>query len=308
MIQDLGRLAVATGTVLTVGVFDGVHLGHQHLLMHLKEEAQRQGLVGGVVTFHPHPRLLLGNSTSIPYLISLEDRVRLLEELGIGLVVVLAFTSNLADLPAQTFMEYLIDALRMRTLVVGSDFALGRNREGNVPFLQALGQKKDFSVRVIPPLVLEGEVVSSSVIRQALAQGDVDKAARFLGRKVRVSGPVVHGAQRGRHISFPTANVGVPPGLVLPADGVYATQAWVDGVAYPSVTNIGKRPTFDYGERSVEVYLLDFQQDLYGRELAVDVLRRLRDERRFASVEELQRQIAQDVMEARALFGAQKVS
>jgi riboflavin kinase/FMN adenylyltransferase len=192
----------------------------------------------------------------------------------------------------------------MQGLVIGPDFALGRGREGNAANLVALGKEMAFTVDVVPPTVIDGEVASSTAVRAALAEGDMQRVSELLGRHFGVEGRVTTGSERGRILGFPTANLAFQPHRALPPDGVYISRAYVDAEPHQSVTNIGQRPTFDAGERTVEVYLLDFEGDLYGRELRIELLERLRAEMRFASAEELKAQIAKDVEQARTALTA----
>ena len=288
--------------MLTIGVFDGVHLGHRQLFDYVKRQAMAKDYLPGVVTFRNHPLQVLSPQTHLLRLTGLEDRIRLLRGLGVELVVPLSFTPELAQLPARDFVALLQKHLKMQGLVVGPDFALGRGREGDLFALRSLGKENGFWVDVIPPKLIGGEVVSSTSIRQALSQGDMSKVRRFLGRPHVLSGQVGHGVERGRQLGFPTANLEVNSGQSLPSDGVYATRAHLGGHAYPSVANIGTRPTFGQGERAVEVYLLDFEGQLYEQELRVELIERLRAETRFSSPEELSAQIGKDVEQARLLL------
>ncbi len=301
--EELSRLAPQGETVLTIGVFDGVHLGHKHVISHVRRKAENQGLVAGVVTFREHPRLVLQRETELSYLTSLTERIRLFGELGIELIVPLSFTLDLARLSAREFVTLLKRYLRMGALVVGPGFALGRGREGDVSTLRSLGEELDFTVEVVPPLMVEGEVVSSTLIRNALARGDMLKVGRLLGRPFSLRAQVGHGVGRGRVLGFPTANLEIDQGQALPADGVYVTRAHIDRRVYKSVTNIGVRPTFGEGQRTIEVYILDFDGDLYARELRIELVERLRGEIRFASLDQLKEQIAKDVAQARVLLG-----
>jgi len=289
--------------VLAVGVFDGVHLGHRHLISELGRHAAQAGCQSGVVTFHPHPQQVFFSGDTRTYLTTPEERVQLISALGVNTVVTLTFSEDLAAMSAREFVEHLQRYLRMRALVVGPDFALGRGREGNVPFLQGLGVQMGFEVHVVPKVDIGGLPISSTVIRRLLLAGDVAQAGKLLGRNFSVTGPVVWGARRGRTIGFPTANVDADEWRLLPAFGVYASRAYVEGWAHKAVTNIGRRPTFDNGQRSVEVHLLDFEGNLYGRKLTVELLARLRGERRFANAEELRLQINKDIIRARGLLG-----
>jgi riboflavin kinase/FMN adenylyltransferase len=282
-------------------VFDGVHRGHRHLLAWLKDRAAARGLASGVLTLHPHPALVLNPRAPVVYLTSLEERVELLRAGGVDFVLPVTFTPEVARLSAREFVGLLIERLRMRFFLVGPDFALGRDRQGSADVLFQLGSEMGFEVESAGPLMESGRVVSSSAVRDALAAGEVEAVGSLLGRPFSLHGPVVGGVERGKVMGFPTANIAVGPGMALPAFGVYATIAYVDvgGVARKSVTNIGRRPTFDDGERTVEVYIMDFDADIYGRELRVDVLKRLRGETRFAGPQELIEQIRRDVVAAR---------
>jgi riboflavin kinase/FMN adenylyltransferase len=303
---ELAAFAPRQETVLTIGVFDGVHLGHQQLIDYLKRQALVRDYLPGVVTFRNHPLEVLSPQMRLPRLTSLEERTRLLQNLGIELVVPLSFTPELAQLPARDFVALLQKHLKMRGLVIGPDFALGRSREGDVSALHSLGKELGFWVDVVPPKIINGEVVSSTSIRQALAKGDTAKVKRLLGRPHALIGQVGHGAERGRQLGFPTANLEINSSQALPSDGVYATRANVAGHSYPSVTNIGIRPTFGEGERTVEVYIIDFEGTFYGQELRLELIEHLRAEKRFPNPEELKAQISRDVERARSILETEK--
>ena len=301
--EELARLRPDRDTVLTVGVFDGIHLGHRQLIEQVKRRATERVLKGGVVTLHHHPQIVLSPQSSITYLTTLDERVALIRGLGIELVAVLSFTPALARLSAPEFVSLLQEHLRMKGLVIGPDFALGRGRQGDAATLRALGQERGFTVEVLPPVMVGGRVVSSTAIREALVKGDLATASRLLGRPFSLSGKVTPGDERGRQLGFPTANIAANSALTIPADGIYVTRAYVDGQPYRSVTNIGVRPTFGGGKRLIEVHLLDFSGDLYGHQLKVELVERLRGEARFNSVDELVAQIKRDVERARAVLG-----
>lgn len=300
--EELRRAAPGRDTAVTIGVFDGVHRGHRYLIGELMERATARGLASGVVTLHPHPMLVLQPETPIAYLGSLEERVELLRSTGVDFVVALPFSSELAQLSARDFVTMVREELRMRLLLVGPDFALGRGREGSVERLAELGHELGYEVETLAPLQDNGEVVSSTAVRNALAAGDMETVGALLGRPFSLRGPVVHGAERGKTLGFPTANIGVSRDLALPPFGVYVTRAHLGDGQYPSVTNIGLRPTFEANERAVEVHVLDFEGEAYGREVRIELLRRLREERRFSGPEELAHQIQRDVEEARRFF------
>ncbi|MBI2288679.1 MAG: bifunctional riboflavin kinase/FAD synthetase [Chloroflexi bacterium] len=302
--QELGNLSLDGDTLLTIGVFDGVHRGHQHLISQLMKQARQQNLLGGVVTFRQHPQEILSPRTRLPYLTSVDEKVRLLKNEGIDLVVVLSFTAELARLSMVEFVGLLKKYLRMRGLVVGPDFALGRNREGDIDTLRKLGKDMEFNVTVVPPLKRNGEVVSSTAIRQALAAGDVRRVSDLIGRPFRLQGRIVSGAGRGSKLVVPTANLEADPNQALPADGVYATRSDVDGKVYQSMTNIGHQPTFDGSGRTVETYILNYNGNLYGHELKIDFVERLRGEKRFDTTEELKRQIDEDIKKGVAILNS----
>jgi riboflavin kinase/FMN adenylyltransferase len=300
--QELANIAPQGETILTIGVFDGVHAGHRYLLNKIQQRAAEKNLLSGVVTFSPHPQSVLHPRKQLPWLSNLEDRVQAIQGLGIDIVAVLTFTPKLARLSAQDFVALVKKQLKMRSIIVGPDFALGRGREGNINLLRALGRKMQFSVEVIPPYTINGEVVSSTLIRQALVQGDMRRVARLMRHYFHLRGKVITSDKRGRVLGFPTANLDIKPQQALPGNGIYATIAQVDGKQLPSATNIGIRPTFGEGERMVETHLLNYQGNLYGKEIRVEFVQKLRDEQRFPSSEELKAQIEKDVREVEAIL------
>ncbi len=303
--EELADLSPGKDMLLTIGVFDGVHLGHKYLISKLKEHAGEQNLLSGVVTFRQHPFEVLSPETELPYLTSLSEKVRLLKNEGVGAVVTLSFTPELAGLSANQFAGLLKKHLRMRGLVIGPDFALGRNREGNADTLCRIGEILDFSVTVVSPVKVNGEVVSSTAIRNAIAGGDMKKVISLIGRSFSLQGRVISGVGRGSELGFPTANLEIDPKQTLPPEGVYATRTHIGGKAYQSMTNIGKRPTFGDNLRTVETYIIDYKGDLYGRELKIDIVEKLRGEKRFDSVEELKKQIAEDIEKGKAILDSQ---
>ena len=301
---ELKRLSPGKDTLLTIGVFDGVHLGHKYLISKLIEEAGQRNLLPGVVTFRQHPQEVVSHKTKLPFLTDLAERTDLIKGEGIEIIVPLTFTTELAQLSARQFVGLLQKHLKMRGMVVGPDFALGRSREGNIDNLRKLGQDMNFTISVVPPVVKDNEVVSSTAIRKAIAYGDMEKVGRLAGHSFSLHGHVVAGAGRGAGLGFPTANLDINPEQALPPDGVYASRAHIGGKTYQSMTNIGKCPTFDGCERAVEAYIVDYHGDLYGQELKVDIIERLRDEEKFDSVEELKEQMAVDVKQGRAILNS----
>jgi len=300
--EELARVSPKKDMMLTIGVFDGVHLGHKHLLSQLTELARQQNLLTGVVTFRQHPQEVLSPQARLPFLTNLAERTSLLKNEGVEAIITLSFTSELAQLSARQFASLLKKYLRMRGLVIGLDFTLGRNREGNTNSLRTLGQDMNFTVTVVPPIMVNNEVVSSTAIRSALANGDMKRVLNLAGRPFSLNGRVASGAGRGLELGFPTANLDVAPEQALPADGVYATWAYIDDKAYQSVTNVGKRPTFGGSQRTVEVYVLDYHSDLYGHNLKIDIMERLRSERKFDATDALKKQITEDIKQGRAIL------
>ena len=303
LVSELSSFTTERETLLTIGVFDGVHLGHRHLIRTLTQRAAEGNLLSGVVTFSSNPKGVLSPQTKMARLITLEERIGLLRRLGVDLVVPLTFTTEVAALSAREFVLYLKKYLKMRGLIIGPNFALGRGREGNAATLQSLGQELGFTVEVVKPLMVENTLVSSTAVRKALARGDMKTTTKLLGRYFSLSGPVVGGAERGHHIlGFPTANIQVEPEQAIPEDGVYATLTNIGDKVQQSVTNIGVKPTFGKGERTVEVHILGFTGELYGQKLTIELVERLRAEMKFAGPEELSAQIKNDVERAKKIL------
>ncbi len=290
-------------TALTIGVLDGVHLGHRALLQRLCEEAHARGLAPGVITLHPHPRTVLNPSFQPSYLTSLEQRIELLREAGAEWVIPLAFTSEVAEVEAEDLAAALAESLQMRLMVLGPDAAFGRGAPKDTPArMRRLGAALGFEVVQVPPLMIDGERCSSSAIRAALQAGDMGRVRRLLGRSYELSGPVVRGYERGRTLGFPTANISIAADRALPALGVYATWVRIGEMRLPGATNIGRRPTFEPGHISIETHILDFEGDLYGRRIAIELVERIREERAFGSIEELREQIGRDVARVREVL------
>jgi riboflavin kinase/FMN adenylyltransferase len=300
-ISDLRTLTLQQPSLVTIGVFDGVHRGHQYLVERLVAEAHAAGQLAVVLTFYPHPDVLLRGVSGRYYLTSPEQKADLLLDLGVDWVVTQPFNTELQTMPATTFVNLLRQHLCLSALWVGTDFAMGYQREGNVPFLKAQGAQQGFSVRELELLMdAQAEKISSSAIRAAIQAGDMQAVRGWLGRGYALQGEVVHGEGRGRKIGFPTANVNVWPEQVLPANGIYAGWAWVGGERYMAATNVGVRPTFEGISITVEPYLLDFDRDIYGKTLTVSFETMLRPEAKFNGVAALIEQIGRDVEAARA--------
>jgi len=255
-----------------------------------------------VITFKKHPQMLFEPYSNLPFLTNLPQKIKLLKDEAVDVVLTLSFNLELAQTGAHQFVSLLQKYLRMHGLVLGPDFTLGRNQEGNVDALRNLSKDMNFSLTVVPQVKINGEVVSSTAIRKALANGDVKKANTMLGRYFSLEGNVITGTGRGADLGFPTANLDIESERALPAGGVYATWAYIDNQRYQSVTNIGKRPTFGENEQTVEVYILNFQGNLYRYEIKIDIIERLRLEKRFDTIKELKQQIEYDIKQARAIL------
>jgi len=289
---------------LTIGSFDGVHRGHQALIKALVDHAHKENRPAVVLTFYPHPSVFLRGRTPALYINTPEEKAELLGELGVDYVITQKFDRSLAEIPAGIFLDRLKARLGLMSLWVGEDFALGYKREGNRHFLAAAGLEHGFSLHVVPPVIFDGEVVSSTRVREALRSGAVARTAEYLGRSFAVLGKVVSGSGRGRALGIPTANLEIWEERAYPRSGVYACWAELNGQRYKAVTNIGIRPTFEDKQEQaiVEAHLLDFNEDLYGKELFLNFIARLRDERRFANPELLLSRIARDIQRARVIL------
>lgn len=295
--------AVRPYPVATIGNFDGHHVGHRCLLQRVVETARKAHGTAMVLTFDPHPVKILAPHVDLRFLTSPEEKLLRFQEAGIDEVVYLEFNKALAELLPRDFAELILSkALQLKELFVGEHFAFGHQRAGTIADLIAFGSRLGFSVHPLAPVRLNGGVVSSTRIRQLIQQGEVRQAALLLGRLYGIAGMVSHGAQRGQTLGSPTANVRLPSARVIPPDGVYAAVTVVDGQRYDSVAYIGTRPTFDAGERLLEVYLLEGVHDLYGRVITVEFVDRLRGDLRFADAAALSRQIAIDVDRAQSIL------
>lgn len=286
------------GGALSIGNFDGIHLGHARIVARLIEQARQLGKPAIVLTFDPHPVRLLRPEAAPPPLTWIEQKVSLLDELGIDVVV--AYPTDLSLLaltPEEFFRSIVQDRLGAKAMVEGPNFYFGRSRTGDVDMLAQFCERANIHLEIAPPLEMEGEVVSSSRIRDLIGRGDVEEAQRLLSRPYRIRGMVTHGARRGAAIGFPTANIEAID-TMLPGEGVYAGRAYVDGKAWPAAINIGPNPTFGEHVLKVEAHLIGFDGSLYQQPLEVDFLRRLRDIQPFDSVDALIVQLKQDVEEA----------
>jgi riboflavin kinase/FMN adenylyltransferase len=299
---------ILRGTVLTLGVFDGLHLGHQMIMQKTVERARQTKAVPTAITFDPHPRAVLHPENAPPLLQTLDQRLAAFEFLGIEQTIVIHFDKEFARQDAEVFLRDIVhERLQAKEVYLGKGFAFGKNRGGNIELLKEMSKKFGFFADEVPEIRLRGQRISSSKIRELLKEGKVNLARRMLGRPYGVEGQIIRGLQRGRTIGFPTANLH-PHNRVIPRYGVYATANLIDGVWRRSITNVGIRPTFAGDkEPSIESYIFDFDGDLYGDVLRVRFLHRIRDERKFSGIEELRMQIEKDTHTALNYFSRQGV-
>jgi riboflavin kinase/FMN adenylyltransferase len=296
-----------TNPVLTIGNFDGVHKGHLALFDRVKERARAIGGQSVVMTFDPHPIKVMKPGNGPPLITLGEQKLRLINDADIDVIFFIPFTKQFAAISARDFVQnILIKKIGMKELIVGYDYAFGRNREGNIKLLQEMGNHFDFAVHVVEPIRIDDSLVSSTSIRKLVHEGNLSKAKALLGRDYQISGSVVKGKNRGgRLLGFPTANLKLIDELT-PKAGVYAVKVLIDDQTYEGLTNVGYNPTFGNGVFSVETHILDFSGDLLGKSIRVNFIQRLRDEKNFETVGDLADQIGQDVKHARTLFKSLK--
>ncbi len=303
-ISDLSRLSGPL--FLAIGVFDGVHLGHQAVISTSAEHAQAANGTPVVVTFDPHPEKILRPEGAPHLLTATQHKIALIRDLGVEHLLIITFDKQFAATEPEDFVQQLVKHSKpLREICVGHKWSFGKNRRGNLELLKKLGAEFDFNVVGIPPVTVNGELVSSTAIRQAIEVGDLRKAAALLGREYMILGTVVSGDNLGKKIGFPTANLSAH-NEQFPPNGVYFAESKLDGVVYPGVVNLGYRPTVSTcrSERILEIHLFDFEREIYGKNLEVRFIRYLRPEKKFESIEALARQIEADVKQARDLSAA----
>lgn len=311
--QHIRRLVdadIQQPSLIAIGVFDGVHRGHQALVRRLVSEAHAQDHLAVILTFYPHPDIVLGRASGRFYLSTPDQRAEMLKELGVDLTITHPFDESVREIRAVDFVRQLVKHLRMKALWVGEDFALGYRREGNVPFLTKLGADYDFTVNVIDFVHPDGNGgrVSSSQVRQFILDGDMASTSEWLGRAYFVEGEVIHGDKRGRTIGFPTANLAIWSEQLLPKLGVYAGWATISGETHMAVTNVGIRPTFAGDDLRVETHLLDFDREIYGEQLRLTFETFLRPEQKFDGIDQLKAQLATDIQNGREFLLANPLS
>lgn len=301
VIESLGEIPLwDKKLVVALGNFDGIHIGHRHLLKEMVHFAQQTDTIPAVFLFHPHPQKVLDPANAPKLLLDLEKKIQIFESLNIEIAFVIPFNMELASFTPEEFIkEILLKKLHVRGVFVGFNYRFGRGATGTPDLLVQFGERYHFTVKVVPPITLHGTLVSSTRIRNFLNSGDIRKARELLGYWPLLRGKVVRGDQRGRSLGFPTANVDLHEDLIVPCSGVYAGQALLESRRYPAVVNIGYHPTFyDTKERLIEVHLVQYRGFAYGKEIEVELYQKLRDEKKFAAVEDLVRQIKKDVQDA----------
>ncbi|MBL7075199.1 bifunctional riboflavin kinase/FAD synthetase [candidate division KSB1 bacterium] len=305
IITNLDQLSGLSGTIVTVGTFDGVHLGHQGVIQRLITQAWKNGSPSAVLTFSPHPQMVIkSRRRPIKILTSPEEKANYLKDAGVDKVVILPFDEKFARLKAEDFVrEILVKRMGMKCIVLGPDHAFGRDRSGDTQMLKDLSQQYGFELDILDPVMTEGGRISSTKIRHLLEEGKVAQASAFLGRFYSLSGRVVKSEGRGRRLQFPTANFEpICPDKLIPGDGVYAVWVLYKGVKYKGVANIGRRPTFNGKDRTLEVHILDFDRNIYWETLTIEFVHYLRPERKFPSEDQLIEQMKKDRMAAKKIL------
>ncbi len=303
--RGLPSAPLADFPVITIGNFDGQHIGHRALIEAVIQQAQRLNGVPMVVSFDPHPIEVLRPRTDPKFLSDPQEKYDFFEQLGIAELIVLPFTQALAALPPEQFVQQVLhDGLGVRRLLVGENFVFGKERSGTIQDLVHLGRQANFEVQPVTSVILGGEIVSSTRIRTCVTTGNVVEGRECLGRAYRLTNTVIEGEKRGRALGWPTANLRIPLHRVLPADGIYATLAEIDGVCFPSVAYIGTRPTFEEDERLLEVHVFDQMFELYGKNISVSFVQQVRGDMTFTNVDDLLKQMEQDGVRAREMLAA----
>jgi len=305
VINNIEDFEKPDSAVVTIGTFDGVHLGHQEILNQVVADAKSIGGKSILITFWPHPRFILKkDATDLKLLSTFDEKVELLESLGLDYLIKIPFTPKFSNLSAEEFTKsILVDRIGTKKLYIGYDHRFGNNREGDIHFLQEKGSVFDYEVFEIPRQDIDNIGISSTKIRSALHEGEIQLSNSLLGRNYSISGTVVEGQRVGREIGFPTANLEVRESYkLLPGDGAYAVIVEIDGTSFNGMLNIGFKPTVDGSQRTIETHLFNFDENIYGRELTIEFVQSLRKERKFDSLEDLKKQLAQDKDKAKSIL------
>jgi len=291
-------------SVVTVGTFDGVHLGHQSIISRLVQSAKKENKTSVLLTFYPHPRMVLQSDVPLKLIQTIEERRDALEETGLDVLVIHPFTESFSRMDAEQYVkEVLVGQLNVHKIVMGYDHRFGRNRNANIDDMHDFGDIFDFEIEEISATEVEAIAVSSTKIRKAIFKGDMKKAFAYLGRRFKLSGEVIHGEKRGRSLRYPTANIDLKNShKILPKNGVYLVKSTLDGQEVFGMMNIGEKPTFKSKRISIEVHFFDWTQDLYGKHISVEVLERVRDEQKFDSADKLQLQLKADEAHCRSII------
>ena len=300
-ITDITTFTTQQPTVLTIGTFDGVHLGHQKIVERVVTTARQEGLLATVFTFFPHPRMVVQHDKGLKLIHTLEEKKQLLQQLGVDLLVVQPFNEAFAQLTAEEFVStILVEHLNVKKVIIGYDHRFGRNRTANIDDMRLFGEKYGFAVEEISVQEVDEVSVSSTKIREALNKGDVTTAEHYLGTPYSLTGRVVHGLKLGRTLGYPTANIQVTEDYkLIPKDGVYAVYSYIDGRKVYGMMSIGKNPTIEGKGASIEVYFFDFNGDLYDQKLTIEFVQYLREEQKFATIDLLKKQLQDDETAAR---------
>lgn len=303
--EGLSNLPYIPNPVVTSGTFDGVHLGHQKILSRIKESARQLDGETVLITFWPHPRMVIyTDQHNLRLLSTFEEKTKLLEQFGVDHLITIPFTHEFSQMSSREFIEkVLVESIKTKKLVIGYDHRFGKNREGSFDYLQAHSAEFGFEMEEISRQEVDAIGISSTKIRKALEEGDLETAKGYLGRSYELTGQVVKGKQIGRSIGFPTANIQVQADYkLIPKEGVYAVEAQIEGIAFPAMLNIGMRPTVDGNQQTIEAHLFDFEGDLYGKQLTIKLKHFLREEKKFENIEALKAQLYQDQSLAKSLL------
>lgn len=300
-ITDIANFTSPKGTVITIGTFDGVHLGHQKIIRKLTESAQKDGLLSAIFTFFPHPRMVVRQDDTLKLIHTLYEKKQIIQSLGIDLLITHPFDASFAQMTAEKFVEeLLVKRLKAKKVIIGYDHRFGRNRKADINDMRLFGQKYGFEVEEIPAQEIDEVSVSSTKIRNALNSGNVQMAWKYLGSPFLITGKVIHGLKIGRTIGFPTANIQIAESYkLIPKDGIYVVYSIIDNQKIYGMMSIGQNPTIEGKGRSIEVYFFDFQKNIYDQILQIYFLTRLRNEQKFHSIDDLKKQLQQDEIASR---------
>lgn len=294
--NNIEEFNISSKTILTIGTFDGLHEGHKRILEKLIKTAKNKGLQSVVLTFFPHPRKIINKDNEVKLIDTLDEKVSILKQIGVDSLIIHPFDKNFSLLTAYQFIkDYLVDRLKISHVIIGYDHRFGKGREASVKDLKEYGEEFDFIVEEIDAHEVESITVSSTKIRDSIIKGDLKSTKKFLGRHFRITGEVIEGDGIGKKINYPTANIFIKEDYkIIPKDGVYLIKSKIDNIEYYGMMNIGHRPTIGDNEKSIEVHLFNFNYNIYGNKISVDILSKIRDEKKFSSIEALKEQLKKD--------------